>query len=147
MFSFVKIVLKSYILNKWSILFFDGLWVLGLNEVENNREEDDGIFVNFEWKVLKCGRLLDDVLLFGFDGRVWDFDVKLVVLFKFKVILIFKVFCLCFLVVGGVVVFVGVGIGMCFIGLFWVVVMVRKVFIRIVIFFIVCKKFCGSVFK
>lgn len=146
MFSLVNIVLKSYFLNKWSILFFDGLWVLGKGDF-GNKDEVVGMLDIFLRNVFKCGMSVDEVLLLGRDGRVWDLNIIFVVLFKFRVKLMFKDFCLRFLVIGGFVVFVDVGIGMCFIGFFIVVVMVRKVLTRIVIFFIVCEKFCGSIFK
>ena len=147
MSSFAKTASKSHAPNKWSTLSPDGLWASGLNEVENNREEEDGTLANSEWKVSKCGRLLDDVPLLGLDGRVWDLDAKPVVSLKPKATPILKAFCSRFLVVGGVAVFVGAGIGMCFTGSSWVVVMVRKAFTRTATPFIACKKFCGSAFK
>lgn len=114
-----------------------------VNENCGKRIDVDGTFDSFVF----CSIFVDGGLLLCFVGIVCDFVISFVWLFKFNVIFILSVLWLRFLVEIGFEFFMGVGIGVYLIGLLNVVVVFKKVFIRIVIFFIVCKKFCGRVCK
>ena len=112
-----------------------------------NKNEVEGTLDSSSRNGSKCGSPVDEVPLLGRDGRVWDLNISPVASVKPRAKPMLTDFWSRFLATGGLAVFVGAGIGMCFTGSSTVVVMARKALTRTAAPFIACKKFCGSVFK
>jgi len=112
-----------------------------------NKNEVEGMLDSSSWNGSKCGSPVDEVPLLGREGRVWDLNISPEESLRPRARPMLKDFCSRFLATGGLAVFVGAGIGMCFTGSSTVVVMARKALTRTDTPFIAFKKFSGSTFK